>query len=113
MQFVEKDPKLAEDILRGLLKYWPVTSSHKEVLFLNELEEILEMTQIDEFQNVQIPLFKRLSKCISSVHFQVVESCCESDPVDLKNRVVRGYSERKRNASACAGCGAIFIFVEE
>jgi hypothetical protein len=43
---VEKDPKLAEPVLRALLKYWPVTNSQKEVLFLGELEEILEMTQV-------------------------------------------------------------------
>ena len=45
MQFVEKDPKLAEPVLKALLKYWPVTNSQKEVLFLGELEEILDMTQ--------------------------------------------------------------------
>ena len=45
VQFVEKDPKLAEPVLKALLKYWPVTNSQKEVLFLGELEEILEMTQ--------------------------------------------------------------------
>lgn len=39
-QFVEKDPKLAEAVLRGLLKYWPATNSQKEVLFLGELEEV-------------------------------------------------------------------------
>lgn len=31
-QFVEKDPQTAEPIIRGLLKYWPVTASAKEVL---------------------------------------------------------------------------------
>ena len=46
MQFVEKDPKLAEPVLKSLLKYWPVTNSQKEVLFIGELEEILEMTQV-------------------------------------------------------------------
>ena len=45
-QFVEKDPKLAEPVLKALLKFWPVTNSQKEVLFLGELEEILEMTQV-------------------------------------------------------------------
>lgn len=45
-QFVEKDPKLAEPVLLQLLKFWPVTNSQKEVLFLGELEEILELTQV-------------------------------------------------------------------
>ena len=43
---MEKDPKLAEPVLNSLLKYWPVTNSQKEVLFIGELEEILEMTQV-------------------------------------------------------------------
>ena len=48
-QFVEKDCKLADTIIRGLLKYWPITNSPKEVMFLSELEEVLEATQPPEF----------------------------------------------------------------
>ncbi|GFH18742.1 serine/threonine protein phosphatase 2A regulatory subunit [Haematococcus lacustris] len=73
LQFVEKDSKLAEPVLKSLLKYWPVTNSQKEVLFLGELEEILELTQSPEFQKVMIPLFKQLAKCLNSQHFQVAE----------------------------------------
>uniref|UniRef100_A0A7S0R2T0 Serine/threonine protein phosphatase 2A regulatory subunit n=1 Tax=Chlamydomonas leiostraca TaxID=1034604 RepID=A0A7S0R2T0_9CHLO len=72
-QFVEKDSKLAEPVLKALLKYWPVTNSQKEVLFLGELEEILELTQAQEFQKVMQPLFKQLAKCLNSQHFQVAE----------------------------------------
>ncbi|CEL94017.1 unnamed protein product [Vitrella brassicaformis CCMP3155] len=72
-QFVEKDPRLAETILMGLLRYWPVTNTPKEVLFLNELEEILELTQPPEFQRVMEPLFKKVAACIVSPHFQVAE----------------------------------------
>lgn len=71
LQFVEKDPKLAEPVLLQLLKFWPVTNSQKEVLFLGELEEILELTQPLEFQRVLVPLFKQLAKCLTSAHFQV------------------------------------------
>ena len=69
-QFVEKDPKLADIVLRGMLKYWPVTNSQKEVLFLGELEEVLELTQAAEFTKVQEPLFQCIAKCINSSHFQ-------------------------------------------
>ncbi|XP_027343288.1 serine/threonine protein phosphatase 2A 59 kDa regulatory subunit B' gamma isoform-like isoform X2 [Abrus precatorius] len=48
--FVEKDVKLADTVIRGLLKYWPITNSSKEVMFLGELEEVLEATQAAEFQ---------------------------------------------------------------
>ncbi|CAI5481611.1 unnamed protein product [Closterium sp. Yama58-4] len=47
-QFVEKDPRLADVVVRGLLRFWPVTNSGKEVLFLGELEEVLELTQPPE-----------------------------------------------------------------
>ncbi|KAL1550412.1 serine/threonine protein phosphatase 2A 57 kDa regulatory subunit B' theta isoform-like [Salvia divinorum] len=72
-QFVEKDCKLADIIIRGLIKYWPVTNSSKEVLFLNELEEVLEATQAPEFQRSMVPLFHQISRSLNSLHFQVAE----------------------------------------
>eukprot|EP01018_Ginkgo_biloba_P018924 Gb_36911 [translate_table: standard] len=72
-QFVEKDYKLADTVIRGLLKYWPVTNSQKEVLFLGQLEEVLEATQAAEFQRCMIPLFRQIGRCLNSSHFQVAE----------------------------------------
>ncbi|KAE9587805.1 putative protein phosphatase 2A, regulatory B subunit, B56 [Lupinus albus] len=72
-QFVEKDCKLADTIIRGLLKYWPITNSSKEVMFLGELEEVLEATQPPEFQRCMMPLFRRIAHCLNSPHFQVAE----------------------------------------
>ncbi|PIA34341.1 hypothetical protein AQUCO_03800140v1 [Aquilegia coerulea] len=72
-QFVEKDCKLADTVIRGLLKYWPVTNCTKEVLFLGELEEVLESTQSAEFQRCMVPLFRQIGRCLTSSHFQVAE----------------------------------------
>ncbi|KAF3675570.1 Serine/threonine protein phosphatase 2A 59 kDa regulatory subunit B' zeta isoform [Capsicum annuum] len=72
-QFVEKDCKLADTVIRGLLKYWPITNSSKEVMFLVELEEILEATQPADFQRCMVPLFQRIAQCLTSLHFQVAE----------------------------------------
>ncbi|OAY35090.1 serine/threonine protein phosphatase 2A 59 kDa regulatory subunit B' gamma isoform [Manihot esculenta] len=72
-QFVEKDVKLADTVIRGLLKYWPITNSSKEVMFLGELEEVLEATQAAEFQRCMIPLFRQIGHCLNSSHFQVAE----------------------------------------
>lgn len=72
-QFVEKDAKLADTVIRGLLRYWPVTNSSKEVMFLGELEEVLEATQAAEFQRCMVPLFRQIGRCLSSSHFQVAE----------------------------------------
>mmetsp|Transcript_23125 Transcript_23125/g.44181 ORF Transcript_23125/g.44181 Transcript_23125/m.44181 type:complete len:507 (-) Transcript_23125:115-1635(-) len=72
-QFVEKDPKLADMVVRGLLKYWPLINSQKEVLLLGELEEILELTQAAEFAKSMVPMFRQIAKCVNSSHFQVGE----------------------------------------
>jgi serine/threonine-protein phosphatase 2A regulatory subunit B' len=71
-QFVEKDCKLTDTVIRGLLKYWPITNSSKEVMFLSELEEVLEATQPAEFQRCMVPLFRQVAHCLSSSHFQVI-----------------------------------------
>ncbi|XP_041355099.1 serine/threonine-protein phosphatase 2A 56 kDa regulatory subunit delta isoform-like isoform X3 [Gigantopelta aegis] len=73
VQFLEKDPSLTEPVIMGLLKYWPKVHSPKEVMFLNELEEILDVIEPIEFVKVMVPLFKQLAKCVSSPHFQVAE----------------------------------------
>ncbi|CAN0897050.1 Serine/threonine protein phosphatase 2A 59 kDa regulatory subunit B' zeta isoform [Linum grandiflorum] len=72
-QFVEKDVKLADTVIRGLLRYWPLTNSSKEVMFLGELEEVLEATQVAEFQRCMVPLFRQIARCLNSSHFQVAE----------------------------------------
>nr|CAH7738263.1 unnamed protein product [Callosobruchus chinensis] len=73
VQFLEKDPSLTQPVIRSLLKYWPKTHSPKEVMFLNELEEILDVIEPAEFQKIMVPLFRQLAKCVSSPHFQVAE----------------------------------------
>uniref|UniRef100_A0A673HSZ8 Serine/threonine protein phosphatase 2A regulatory subunit n=1 Tax=Sinocyclocheilus rhinocerous TaxID=307959 RepID=A0A673HSZ8_9TELE len=73
VQFLEKDPALTEPVIGGLLKFWPKTCSQKEVMFLGELEEILDVIEPTQFVKIQDPLFKQISKCVSSPHFQVAE----------------------------------------
>ena len=72
VQFLEKDPNLTEPVIKNLLKFWPKTHSPKEVMFLNELEEILDVIEPAEFQKIIDPLFRQLAKCVSSPHFQVI-----------------------------------------
>lgn len=40
-------------------------------MFLNEVEEILDVIEPQEFVKIQEPLFKQIAKCVSSYHFQV------------------------------------------
>ncbi|OCH94996.1 protein phosphatase 2A regulatory B subunit [Obba rivulosa] len=73
VQFLEKDAGLAEEVVLGLLKYWPKVNSPKEVMFLSEMEEVLDVIDPAEFQKIQVPLFQQLARCINSQHFQVAE----------------------------------------
>lgn len=88
VQFLEKDASLTEDVVTGLLKYWPKVNSPKEVMLLNEIEEVrvtevaslhsadthtqvLDVIEPVEFTRIMVPLFQQLSRCINSQHFQV------------------------------------------
>lgn len=73
VQFLEKDASLTEPVVMGLLKFWPKTCSQKEVMFLGEIEEILDVIEPRQFQKIMEPLFKLISRCVSSPHFQVAE----------------------------------------
>ncbi|GJJ12086.1 hypothetical protein Clacol_006327 [Clathrus columnatus] len=73
VQFLEKDPSLTEEVLLGLLRYWPRINSPKEVMYLNEVEEVLDVIEPVEFVKIQVPLFTQLARCINSQHFQVAE----------------------------------------
>lgn len=72
-QFVDKDQALAKDVLLGFLKFWPRTDSPKELLYLQEFEELLELTPDNSFQEIVKPICERVQMCVGSSHFQVAE----------------------------------------
>ena len=73
IQYVEKDADTATPILNGFFKCWPWSNSGKQVMFLNELDEILELLGADQLAQVSTMLFTNLARCLDSDHFQVVE----------------------------------------
>ncbi|KAM7534961.1 hypothetical protein Aperf_G00000094344 [Anoplocephala perfoliata] len=73
VQFLEKDYSLTEEVVKGLLKFWPKTYSQKEVMFLGEIEEILDIIDPTQFKKIMVPLFRQIAKSVSSSHFQVAE----------------------------------------
>lgn len=73
VQFLEKDASLTEEAVKGLLKFWPKQCSQKEVMFLGEIEEILDVIEPAHFQKIMDPLFRQIARCVSSPHFQVAE----------------------------------------
>ncbi|CDW73456.1 UNKNOWN [Stylonychia lemnae] len=93
LSYLEKDPSVADQCIKFMFRYWPVTNPNKEVLFLNELEEILEVTTNDVVERVGIHIIKRLNKCIISDHFQVAERSLFMFNNDKLNWLVKTHKE--------------------
>ncbi|KAF8701047.1 hypothetical protein HU200_033942 [Digitaria exilis] len=73
LQFVHKEQGLAGEVVTGILRHWPVTNCQKEVLLIEELEEILEVLDPKQFQNLAVPVCSRIARCVSSCSSQVAE----------------------------------------
>lgn len=72
-QYVVKDPSLSKTVILGLLKVWPVKNGNKQVAFLDEIEPLIEVMELEQFGEIVSPLFTQLDKCIASPQFNVAE----------------------------------------
>ncbi|XP_039024514.1 serine/threonine protein phosphatase 2A 57 kDa regulatory subunit B' beta isoform-like [Hibiscus syriacus] len=72
-QFVQKEPALGGIIVRRILRYWPITNCHKEVLLIGELEELVENIDPDQYRTLAVPLCSRITRCLKSCNSQVAE----------------------------------------
>lgn len=70
-QVVSRQPSLLPPLLRSLLHCWPRSNSEKEVLFLEEVEELLGVVELPA--NLLEPLLRQLCLCCSSLHARVAE----------------------------------------
>lgn len=72
-QFVQKETVLGGIVVRGILKYWPVTNCQKEVLLIGQLEELVENIDPGEYKKLAKPLCAQFAKCLNSCNSQVAE----------------------------------------
>ncbi|KAK6246497.1 hypothetical protein SCA6_009587 [Theobroma cacao] len=72
-QFVQKEPALGGVVVRGILRYWPVTNCQKEVLLIGELEELVENIDPDQYRKLALPICTQITRCLSSCNSQVAE----------------------------------------
>uniref|UniRef100_M4C3Z7 PH domain-containing protein n=1 Tax=Hyaloperonospora arabidopsidis (strain Emoy2) TaxID=559515 RepID=M4C3Z7_HYAAE len=87
IQYVSKDHTLFTSIVRGLIKFWPVGNSFKEVIFIVEFEEMLEHVLAEtDFDVIAPKLARKLGQCMVSDQFQVAERSisCWSSPACLR-----------------------------
>eukprot|EP00051_Salpingoeca_urceolata_P022636 m.373356 g.373356 ORF g.373356 m.373356 type:complete len:927 (-) comp19997_c5_seq2:146-2926(-) len=73
LQFLEKDPRLVATVIPGLVRVWPKVHALKEVLFLTELDDILDVIVPETFQTVKVPIMRQVVRSCQSQHFQVAD----------------------------------------
>lgn len=83
VQFLEKDTTLTEPVIRGLLKFWPKTCSQKEVMFLGEIEEILDVIEPTQFKKIEEPLLSRYPSVYPVLIFRLQKGHCTSGIMNI------------------------------
>jgi serine/threonine-protein phosphatase 2A regulatory subunit B' len=74
--FLEIDKLLGIDLINGLLKYWPITCPAKEVVYINEIEEILDTIGNEgekRYSEYGPKLLRRLVTTSQNMHYQAAE----------------------------------------
>lgn len=108
--YVSKEHELVREVIPGLLRLWPLGSTNKQLMLLNELEDLLEYAQEDDVPAFAAPLALRLARCVGGHHFQVAERAlvvwsnerfCELLLANAEQRAARA------GAGAGPGCASI------
>ena len=84
---------LAIPLINGLLKYWPVTAPAKEVIFIGEIEEVIELlgSQADQkFGEFGPELLKQLIKTSQGKHYQAAERALLLLNSEVMQKLVKG-----------------------
>uniref|UniRef100_A0A1B0AK81 Uncharacterized protein n=1 Tax=Glossina pallidipes TaxID=7398 RepID=A0A1B0AK81_GLOPL len=69
--YIKKYPFLSEPIIKYILLVWPNTCAEKEIMFLEEIEALLQVINAVQFIGVRGDLFRQILKCVTNPHFQV------------------------------------------
>ena len=70
---INKERDLVIPTVKGLIKNWPRTDSAREVILIQQLEELLCVMQKEQFVRIQEEYFTRIGQCVASQHFLVAE----------------------------------------
>lgn len=72
LSFFQRDSATALWGFRFLMKHWPATNSSKQVIFLQEIADIISCLGSSYFKPISESLFKKMIKCIKSSNYKVV-----------------------------------------
>jgi len=70
--YLEKSTQLHVPLINGLLKFWPITCPSKEVIFIQEIEEVMDLmggTLDQKFVSFCPQLLRRLLLTSQGMHY--------------------------------------------
>lgn len=71
--YLAKDSTLIEPIIASIIRYWPKTCSHKEVMFIDAIDDYLGMIGPLDFANIPELIFSHLARVVKSPHTEVAD----------------------------------------
>ena len=61
-------------MLLTLLEFWPYGNTAKEIGYIITIYESLDfLSEIDDIDEIVVPLFKRVAQCLASEHVQIID----------------------------------------
>ena len=73
-QYIQKDPSLMVDFFNGLISLWPRQSAVKEIMFIEQLDHILEVLTDEQFEAIKTKLVNKIGELVQSNAFRVSEA---------------------------------------
>lgn len=95
--YLEKMQLLSVDLIKGLLKFWPLTCPAKEVIYINEIEEVMETMGSQgeaKFSEYGAALLKRLIQTSQSMHYQAAEKSLLFLNSDILQKLVKANQQK-------------------
>jgi serine/threonine-protein phosphatase 2A regulatory subunit B' len=95
--YLEKMQLLSVDLIKGLLKFWPLTCPAKEVIYINEIEEVMETMGSQgeaKFAEYGAALLKRLIQTSQSMHYQAAEKSLLFLNSDILQKLVKANQQK-------------------
>ena len=83
MIFFSRDPLIANWCIIFLLRHWPLTASHKEVYFINQMLAICPYFRVKNNTKVAMKIIKQIGICISSNNFKVSKAALDFIKEDI------------------------------
>ena len=72
--FISNDKSLASTVLQTVIKYWPQSIPHKQIIFLSLINYLLEQLSANSFKLASKDVFNLFAECAYSSHSKVVEA---------------------------------------